>query len=225
MPTPPISSFTGGVATGLPRSRARRRNGARGRVGAEVVADRGGVAEVGDRVDDRVVDRPRAGPCRRPVRGRFEDRRAVAAFEGGPLGVGQALDEGGPAQRPLVAAAARRSTSNSCSLKVALGLEEGGGAGELADREAGHGLGLVRRPHRLVALARVEVGAVVGAGRSAPPPPSRRRSAARRRDRSRSEVACGPLSAKSGDIRRRGRRRAWAPGAQAPGTAASDSQR
>ncbi len=35
----------------------------------------------------------------------------------------------------------------------------------------------------------------------------------------------GALSAKSGDIRRRGRRCAWDAGAQAPGTAASDSQR
>ena len=61
-------------------------------------------------------------------------------------------------------AAGRRSsssesamTSNSWRVKLALGLVEGGGAGELPDRERRQRFGLVGGADRLAALGRLEV--------------------------------------------------------------------
>ena len=86
--------------------------------------------------------------------------------------------------------------------EVALGLEEGRGAGQLADREAGHRLRLARGADRLVALGRVEVGAVVGVddqGRGHRADGDQRR---RRRSRSRNEGAWAYCRPEAGHERR-----------------------
>jgi hypothetical protein len=169
-------------------------------VGGKVEADRRDRAEFADRVDDRVVRG--AGRCLpRTAEARFEDRCPVAAFEGGALGTRQALDIGGAAQRPLV----QKRFGDHVELVLGegpLSLEEGGGAGELSGRERRHGLRLMSRPHRLVALGGVEVGLVVGVDDQ------------RRRDRAEGDQQdCHEPDPEA------------APHRQAPGTAARDSQR
>ena len=84
-----------------------------------------------------------------------------------------------------------------------LGLEEGGGGGELADREIRHRLGLTGGSQRLVALQGVEVVRFVGADdqrRQTEPAATRAAATKPREKRGRTTVS-------------------------RPGTAASDSQR
>ena len=152
---------TTGVTAGLPVSRARRRNGARSEVGPEVVADGPAEPRPADGIGDREVDR--AVACLvRAARPAFEDRGAVARVRTAPVrSAVPRWDEGGRAQHAI----AQQRLGDDVELvpvEGALGLEEGGGAGELPDRERGHSLAWWAERDRLVLLHLVEVGAVVG---------------------------------------------------------------
>ena len=130
-------------------------------VGAEVEAERSLRPPLGDDVGEREVDRAAGGFAQMPAGPAFDDLDVVRAFEARPFGVRYPLDEPGRGQRALLHQRAGDDVE-LVLVEIPVGLEEGGGAGELADREVGDGFGLVRGARRLAALHLVEVGVVVG---------------------------------------------------------------
>ena len=168
---------------------------------------------VGDGVGEREVDGPRRRAPGGPPGPRSTIGKPCAAFEARPVrSRGTRCDVGGRGQRaPL-----QQRAGDDVELvpaEVALGLEEGGGAGQLADRELRHRLRLARRAQRLVALHRVEVVVFVGADdqRRDHRAGGDRRTAARPSQKRRRMTYCRPSEPDSP--------------LRSPGTAASDSQR
>jgi hypothetical protein len=129
---------------------------------AEVVPERSALFFfLGRHVGDREVGLPWLGAAEAERAGPFEDLDPVGALVVRPLGCRDPRDVDGAGQRPL----SDQRTPVDLELvtaEIVLGFEEGGGAGQLVDREAGHRFHLVRCPQGFVLLPAVEVVAVVG---------------------------------------------------------------